>query len=146
MSLLNFRRFNKKTDKKALEYAFETVFNASEIPYLWKTKIDAPSYVGIGRDGRIKAFIIVTKSEYCTLEKGQYFISYLGVLPRYQKCGYASQMLNMVKKYAIDICLHVGDNNEKAIRFYLKHGFEEVDRYKNTEDSMVYGLIFQWLK
>jgi ribosomal protein S18 acetylase RimI-like enzyme len=145
MELLTVQRYNKSFQQE-LEYAFLNIFEDSELEDLRETKIDAPSYVGFGRDGRIKAFILVTKSEYCLLEKGQYYISYLGVLPRYQNLGYAAKLVDMVKKYAKEIYLNVTNDNERANRFYSKMQFTEIKRYKTINGKNTYGITYRWLK
>lgn len=145
MELLTFRRYNK-SDIHELEYAFLNLFETDELEDLRETKIDAPSYIGIGRDGHIKAFIIVTKSEYCLLDKGQYYISYLGVLPRYQKLGYAAKMIDMVKKYAKEIYLNVTSDNKRANRFYIKMNFSKIREYKTINGKNTYGITYHWIK
>ncbi|KAK9101879.1 hypothetical protein Sjap_019133 [Stephania japonica] len=77
----------------------------------------------------------------CRLEKAEsgafrVYIMTLGVLAPYRGLGIGTKLLNHVldlcpKKNILDIYLHVQTNNEDAINFYKKFGFEITDTIEN---------------
>ncbi|XP_043693985.1 N-alpha-acetyltransferase 50 [Telopea speciosissima] len=77
----------------------------------------------------------------CRLEKKEFgavcvYIMTLGVLAPYRGLGIGTKLLNNVtdlcsKQNISEIYLHVQTNNEDAINFYKKFGFEITDTIKN---------------
>ncbi|XP_010419691.1 PREDICTED: N-alpha-acetyltransferase 50 [Camelina sativa] len=77
----------------------------------------------------------------CRLEKKEgggmrIYIMTLGVLAPYRGIGIGSKLLNHVldmcsKQNMCEIYLHVQTNNEDAIKFYKKFGFEITDTIQN---------------
>lgn len=60
------------------------------------------------------------------------WIYHLAVLPKYQKCGYGTKLLNaaekvFIKQQAQKISLFVIKNNLDVVPFYVKNGFEVND-------------------
>ncbi|XP_039066394.1 N-alpha-acetyltransferase 50-like [Hibiscus syriacus] len=77
----------------------------------------------------------------CRLEKKEggaicVYIMTLGVLAPYRGLGIGTKLLNHVlelclKQHILEIYLHVQTNNEDAIKFYKKFGFEITETIKN---------------
>lgn len=80
------------------------------------------------------------------------YIMTIGVLPKYQKKGVGSMLLNKALDEKDDsvkeVYLHVHVDNILAINFYTKHGFEQYelinDYYKNLEnnDAYIFRKVF----
>jgi ribosomal protein S18 acetylase RimI-like enzyme len=84
--------------------------------------------------------------------KAKVYIMTLGVLKAYRKLGFGSKMLDyvleQVKKDATVsyVYLHVQVNNQVAIEFYKKHGFQVIERiedyYKKIEPHACFLLKY----
>lgn len=99
---------------------------------------------------------VVVGAVCCRLEKNptgsgkQVYIMTLGCLAPYRRLGTGSLLLKHIlkvcqqRKDIESICLHVQINNEEAIAFYQKFGFEitetEEGYYKRIEPSSAYVL------
>ena len=98
---------------------FNRIFDSSENNYLAKFKDNGNSMVGIDRCGKIQAFMLIQNHP-----KGGQEISYLGILPRYQRKGYGEKLLTIAQKNASVLKLTVSPCSD-AIRLYKKMGFSE---------------------
>ena len=61
------------------------------------------------------------------------YISYIGIVPNYQKLGLATKLLESAQKMAKDyniknLSLDVREQNKNAIHVFKKFGFEEIER------------------
>ncbi len=73
------------------------------------------------------------------------YISSLGLLPEYHGSGLSSALINMAFEVAIgngmrSISLEVDVNNQKAISFYKKHGFNDTNVVKENTLFMIKEL------
>lgn len=85
------------------------------------------------KNKHIEGFIHATinnKSSNNTIHYKNLFISSFGIKKEYQNTGLGSKLIQELKKIAINqkcdnIILNVWSFNDRAIAFYLKHGFKE---------------------
>jgi len=96
-------------------------------------------------DQRMVGFIAADK----TLKHGEAWVLTLGVLPDYRRLGIGSLLLNECEK-RIDqnasIKLSVRASNLPAIHLYQRHGYRQVDVWKNYYRDGEDGLVFEKIR
>ena len=85
------------------------------------------------------------KIQACTGLYNGYELRYVSVLPGYQGCGIAKELIADVKEYVDHkvIVVNTALNNSKAISLYERSGFQKVDvHYYNNHYviDMIYGM------
>ncbi len=97
--------------------------------------------------------VLLLKSEnltigYCIIQliDGEAELERIGILPIYQKHGYAKWLLNQsLKYYQIERCfLEVKDSNSSAISLYQKCGFKMIAKRLNYYSDGSDALIMEW--
>ena len=96
---------------------FNRVFDESENKYLNKFKDCGESIVGVDRCGKVQAFMLIQQ-----VTQG-YEISYLGIMPRYQRKGYGERLIHIAQKMFDVLQLIVNPDNMRAIALYSRMGF-----------------------
>jgi len=80
---------------------------------------------------------------YCILLKSDKIdIDKIGIVPEYQKNGFGTKIIDMLKeKYKKQLILEVSENNLKAISFYKKNGFKIIGKrkayYSNGDNAII---------
>jgi ribosomal protein S18 acetylase RimI-like enzyme len=86
----------------------------------------------------------------CKVESKRMYVMTLGVLEKYRRFGFATQLLDWVIGQAVadnmsEISLHVQTNNEGALSFYKNRGFviqhKDDDYYPQLDPSSAYYLV-----
>jgi len=93
-------------------------------------------------DQRMVGFIAADK----TLKNGEAWILTLGVLPDYRRLGIASLLLSECERgigHNAPIKLSVRASNMPAIHLYQRHGYRQVDTWKNYYRDGEDGLVFE---
>ncbi len=116
-----------------IKKCFEFIFGIEEYE-LFKYE-NVPSLVLV-KDNKVKGFLLLN-TYHNKLNK--YFISQLGVVPKYQKQGYASSMIKKVQETAEYLELDTYEDNIPAINTYKKCGFIINCRYiiKNNKKHIL---------
>ncbi|KAI8084882.1 acyl-CoA N-acyltransferase [Halteromyces radiatus] len=94
---------------------------------------------------------VCCRKEVAQDDQTNLYIMTLGVLKPYRRLGLGDQLLEHILKEASDkenkinkVYLHVQTNNDAAVAFYKKHGFEitrtDKDYYKEVEPRDAYVL------
>lgn len=94
-------------------------------------------------DEFVKGLITLEEGEYC--EQKELQIKELYVDSFFQSQGIGNKLMNFAIQKASDektIFLWVLEKNQKAINFYLKHGFERTDERKLEEGTTEYIVKF----
>lgn len=94
------------------------------------------SIVSLEEDGEILSYVIVfDNSESLEIMK-------IGTLPEHRKKGLGGILIDEMGKMGKDIFLEVRENNNTAISFYLKKGFEKIGMRKHYyEDTGEAAII-----
>lgn len=85
----------------------------------------------------VMAGAVCSKIDLTNSNGSRLYIMTLGCLPSYRRLGIASKLLNYILDYAHNVgnfdnvYLHVQTNNQEAILFYRKFGFEVVNTVLN---------------
>jgi len=87
-------------------------------------------------DDIIKGFICMDEENY---------ISELYVDKEYRSCGIGSILINYLKENNYELSLHVFKKNEKAVKFYLRQGFNIVNEELEEETNEM-GYFMKWEK
>ncbi|KAI9323684.1 N-alpha-acetyltransferase 50, NatE catalytic subunit [Dichotomocladium elegans] len=120
--------------------------NAVLFPVTYNENIYASALAG----GELVKFVyyndICVGNIWCRREevdnKVRLYIVTLGVLKPYRRLGLGSKLLSHILDYAAkhveysSIYLHAQVNNEAAVEFYKKHGFEVVEVQKNYYEKL----------
>jgi GNAT superfamily N-acetyltransferase len=122
-----------------LRVAFEDIFHSSENQYFDILTFADLSFIGVDRNGDIKAFIIVTHTpdKIASCE-----ISYVGVCSRYRQKGYGSRLIELVKDAAgkKGVLLNVLESDTKGSVLYQRLGFEQNSDF--TSENGHKGVVF----
>ena len=131
--MLRFQRY--EPDVHDIVTPFKCIFDSSEIAYLEELDIGQPSYVALDRRDEIQAFILTHPTPENVTD---YEISYLGVMPRYRKKGYAERLVSMVLDATgtSGVWLQVMKSNTVACNLYKKLGFSPAEEF-TTEDGEI---------
>ena len=93
------------------------------------------SEILIYEDDGIKGFIGVVDKAY---------IAGMFVSKQFQSCGIGSNLIETCKTRYSALTLDVYLKNEKAIKFYIKHGFRVKDKKENS-DTKELEYTMQWV-
>ena len=93
------------------------------------------SEILVYEDGGIKGFIGVVDKSY---------IAGLFVEKQFQSCGIGSSLIEACKTRYSALTLDVYLKNERAVKFYIKHGFTIKDKKENS-DTKELEYTMQWV-
>jgi ribosomal-protein-alanine N-acetyltransferase len=103
-------------------------------------------HVNIIKKGEKIVGYLVWKENYRFFSKPTAYISSFAILPEYQNKGYGSKLLtftlNQIRKTTNlkEIEVDTWKTNNKAIRFYLKHGFQ-ITSLENSNITLTYSFL-----
>jgi GNAT superfamily N-acetyltransferase len=134
--MLRIQRYRDIIHRENLQITLAEL-GISEIPDFTEFEKSNLSYICMGRTGDIEGFILVKEIQK---KDTPYEISFLGIMPRYRRKGYASRMIDMIKDKKQGICTTVLNLNKEASTLYQKLGF---DKRPNGDYSVyVWGVNY----
>ncbi|AXK50715.1 N-acetyltransferase [Spiroplasma alleghenense] len=95
---------------------------------------------------KAKVFVFIDKSEIVGfIGVAKNYVAGIFVKKQFQSIGVGSQLLDYVFKKYNNLKLKVYNKNQKAINFYLRHGFEIIEEYVD-EETLEKEIEMQWKK
>lgn len=131
-------------DVAAVFYLGERLFTADKWPALYRTwdefevvnffASDTETCLVAARDEKIIGFALGTVIEKENSAWRYGYIVWLGVDPDIEKCGIGSALFNAMRDIFIEkgarmILVDTDANNENAIQFFKKHGFDHENKH-----------------
>ena len=113
---------------------------------LWASRSDSAQVFVADADGKVVGFLMLEWLGTSWNRVAE--IGWIAVLPKFQRKGFGSALIEKMEKYAKErgmrkVYVEPSADNEIAIHFYVKNGYKpeamRKDWYKDGEDSVILG-------